>query len=967
MTHRVRFSRLLLLPACALAALLAAAPGFAPRVYADGIKVSAGESIESPVNTTDFIYIRGGDEGKASANLKQTQDITVAKIVEVYGGDGRNGSPGNAGMFWADDITVTVRNADLNILTFTLKSGGTDGSSKGGNALFRGKGLDASSITLEKNSGLLTFSVQTLDVTAGNTTLSLTNTTANTDSNGGAGVYIGTARLGDGTLTVRGGAGGESGGAYIDTLALRGSGLFDDTANPINLGRLSIDGGTLNNANWSGLIDHAYDATPGIAVETGGVTVDLGQGEDKVLNRDLTAGTTPGGGLTKTGIGTLTLSGVNTYGGATTIKAGMLKGNIANDTDLSIAAGAAYDGDGKARSLNALNGEGMLSYTDGLTVQSGDFGGLINATNTGGLTKTGDGTLTLTGANTYSGGTTISAGTLVLSNADGTGTGAVTVGGRMRAASPTPPTLELAFAGTYANIIHGSGDVTANPGDGHILTLSGTTTYTGMTTVRSGTLALGGDLASNRLTLNGGTTFDRGNFHHSLDNGLLNIDGSNGQSATYQGDLSARNATLNFIASTNPGGPLLHVSGDANISGSAYNVGLSGGTSLVTGSTLILLQSDGALAADGLRQGSGILMIGATVAHDLTGSVSAEVDPVAGTVTATVPRGHATAQAQALSEGFLGGLALNLQGADLAAGRGMESALRASSGTDESAGGHGFAGFGALSGGSLRYNTGSHVDMNSLSLLTGLARGVDLPPGRLTLGAFFEYGYGSCDTHNSFAHAASVQGDGDARYVGGGVLGRMDFAPFGSGGGSSRFYAEAGGRLGRAHTTYDSADLRDAMGRKAEYDSASLYYGLHAGLGYVRTIHAAASLDLYGKYFWTRQEGDRTGLSTGEQLRFDDIDSSRLRLGGRLAWAVNERVAPYVGAAWEHEFDGRARATTNGLAIDAPALRGDSGLAELGLALTPSAALPLTVDLGVRGYTGKREGVSGSMQLKWTF
>ena len=594
------------------------------------------------------------------------------------------------------------------------------------------------------------------------------------------------------------------------------------------------------------------------------------------------------GGLTKTGAGTLTLTGNNTYAGGTAINDGTLKGNIASGTDLSIAASAIYDGDNKARSVGGLNGGGNIFNTDGLTVQSGTFGGVIDNSNTS-LTKTGAGTLTL----------------------------------------------------------------------------SGTNTYTGMTTVRSGTLALGSDLTSNQLTLYGGTVFDRGSHNHSLDNGILSVNGANGQSAMYKGDLSARNATLNFISPVHPTQPLLRVTGDADVSGSACNVGLAGGTSLASGSTLTLLEvdPDKTLTANNLQRGNGIVQIGSTVAHDITADVN--LDPTTrrlNAVTAQVSPGRATDQSKALSEGFLGGLALNLQGADLVAGRGMDSAVRASSGTDD-AERHGFAGFGALSGGSLRYNTGSHLDMNSLSLLTGLAWGIDLAPGRLTLGAFFEYGNGSYDTHNSFTNAASVDGDGNAYYLGGGILARMDFVNTGPG----RFYAEASGRAGKTHNEYDSSDLRDAAGRKADYDSSSPYYGLHFGTGYVWNINDAATLDLYGKYFWTRQQGDSVGLSTGEHLSFDDINSSRLRFGGRFAYILNEHVAPYIGAAWEHEFDGKARARTNGVDIAAPNLRGNTGIGELGLSLTPSTDLPLTVDLGVQGYTGKHEGVTGSLMVKWEF
>ena len=132
-------------------------------------------------------------------------------------------------------------------------------------------------------------------------------------------------------------------------------------------------------------------------------------------------------------------------------------------------------------------------------------------------------------------------------------------------------------------------------------------------------------------------------------------------------------------------------------------------------------------------------------------------------------------QTKSLSESRLAGTVLAIQGADLIAGQGMNSALRAV----DDAGLHHIAGFGTLSGASLSYDTGSSIDMDSLSLLTGLAWSTELDPGIFTAGAFFEYGNGSYDTWNSFTGASSVHGDGDAWYAGGGFLARMDFAPTG--------------------------------------------------------------------------------------------------------------------------------------------------------------------------------------------
>ena len=767
------------------------------------------------------------------------------------------------------------------------------------------------------------------------------------------------------------------------SLLKNGAGTLTLTGNNAYTGSTTISDGTLKGNIASGtdlsIADSATYDGDNKARSVGGLN-----GDGKILNTDgLTVQNGTFGGvignsntsLIKTGAGTLTLTGTNAYTGGTTISEGTLKGNIASGTDLSIADSATYDGDNKARSVGGLNGDGKILNTDGLTVQNGTFGGVIGNSNTS-LIKTGAGTLTLTGTNAYTGGTTISEGTLKGNIASGTDLSiadsatydgankARSVGGLNGGGKILNTNGLTVQSGDFAGIIDNSNTSLLKTGAG-TLTLSGTNTYTGMTTVRSGTLALGSDLTSNQLTLYGGTVFDRGSHNHSLDNGILSVNGANGQSSMYKGDLSARNATLNFISPVHPTQPLLRVTGDADVSGSACNVGLAGGTSLASGSTLTLLEvdPDKTLTANNLQRGNGIVQIGSTVAHDITADVN--LDPTTrrlNAVTAQVSPGRATDQSKALSEGFLGGLALNLQGADLVAGRGMDSAVRASSGTDD-AERHGFAGFGALSGGSLRYNTGSHLDMNSLSLLTGLSWGIDLAPGRLTLGAFFEYGNGSYDTHNSFTNAASVDGDGNAYYLGGGILARMDFVNIGPG----RFYAEASGRAGKTHNEYDSSDLRDAAGRKADYDSSSPYYGLHFGTGYVWNINDAATLDLYGKYFWTRQQGDSVGLSTGEHLSFDDINSSRLRFGGRFAYILNEHVAPYIGAAWEHEFDGKARATTNGFDIDAPNLHGNTGIGELGISLTPSADLPLTVDLGVQGYTGKREGVTGSLMVKWEF
>ena len=987
-----------------------------------GGRVEQGTARENAVVMKNGNVALGIFGGIATADGGQAQDNHVTMsggsvgehLIGGYVQNGNGEASGNSVIFNGGSVTENVYGgrsvngpAQNNSVTMT------NGSAKWLLGGYSNSG-DASGNRVEVSGGTLSGGVNGGETTSGNATgnsVDFSNVTA-TYVQGG---YSGSGSATGNSLTIRSGTVQNNAfGGYVD------SGSGEASGNSV-----TFNGGSVTNNIYGGMSAAGLAQSNSVIMTNGSANWLLGgysdSGDVSGNSVNVSGGTLTGvsGGESNSGSATgniVSISGgtvqSNVNGGFVASGSGKATGNIVNisgNADLSgavVVGGSSPDGDAftgntlnknsdaavkVARNFASVNfnysGNANIgglesaptgSTLSGVTVNTNannvSFDGVISGS--GSITKAGAGTLILSGTNTYSGGTTISAGTLSIGSDTNIGSGTNTIGNK--------GTLLLSGNGTYTNdwTLSGAGSAIATDnnntlsgvlsGNGGLtktgagtLTLSGTNTYTGMTTVRSGTLALGSDLTSNQLTLYGGTGFDRGSHNHSLDNGILSVNGANGQSAMYKGDLSARNATLNFISPVHPTQPLLRVTGDADVSGSACNVGLAGGTSLASGSTLTLLEvdPDKTLTANNLQRGNGIVQIGSTVAHDITADVN--LDPTTrrlNAVTAQVSPGRATDQSKALSEGFLGGLALNLQGADLVAGRGMDSAVRASSGTDD-AERHGFAGFGALSGGSLRYNTGSHLDMNSLSLLTGLAWGIDLAPGRLTLGAFFEYGNGSYDTHNSFTNAASVDGDGNAYYLGGGILARMDFVNIGPG----RFYAEASGRAGKTHNEYDSSDLRDAAGRKADYDSSSPYYGLHFGTGYVWNINDAATLDLYGKYFWTRQQGDSVGLSTGEHLSFDDINSSRLRFGGRFAYILNEHVAPYIGAAWEHEVDGKARAKTTGFDIDAPNLRGNTGIGELGLSLTPSADLPLTIDLGVQGYTGKHEGVTGSLMVKWEF
>ncbi|EBY5147007.1 autotransporter outer membrane beta-barrel domain-containing protein [Salmonella enterica subsp. enterica serovar Gloucester] len=250
-----------------------------------------------------------------------------------------------------------------------------------------------------------------------------------------------------------------------------------------------------------------------------------------------------GQSLTKTGAGTLILNAENTYTGGTTISGGTLvatnvealgTGNVTDNATLELNTGGDFDNaiSGSGRVVKSgdetLTLSGANSYTGGTTISGGtlvasnvealgsgdvtdnatlelntggDFDNAIGGT--GSVVKSGDKTLTLSGTNTYRGGTTISGGTLVASNVNALGSGDVT----------DNATLEMNTGGDFANNIGGTGSVVKS-GD-KTLTLSGTNSYTGGTTISGGTLvannveALGtGDVTDNAvLELNTGGDF----------------------------------------------------------------------------------------------------------------------------------------------------------------------------------------------------------------------------------------------------------------------------------------------------------------------------------------------------------------------------------------------------------------------------------------------------------------------------
>lgn len=371
---------------------------------------------------------------------------------------------------WAIDGGVLSVSADNNL-----------GAAAGG-LRFDGGTLQATDTFSMNRATTLNAGGGTIDVAA---TKTLTQ-------NGGIGGSGGLNKTGAGRL-VLGGANGYAGATHINAgivNANSASALGNNSAVTVAAGAgldlgsgLSV--GSLAGAGAVGL--HAHTLT------TGG-------DHASTLYSGVMSGT---GGLVKTGTGTFSLTGANSYSGGTTVSGGVLSGNS-----------------------TSLQGDIVNNATVVFNqATAGTYAG--NMSGTGGVNKTGSGVLHFTGNHVYSGATNINAGTLQVNGSIANSATTVNNGGT------------IGGSGTVGNLIVNSGG-TAAPGDAAI----GTLTVRNNVTLNNATYRVRVDAAGNSdnmvangtAAINGGTVDVRvgsGNYNAATRYTILTANGVGGVSGTF--------------------------------------------------------------------------------------------------------------------------------------------------------------------------------------------------------------------------------------------------------------------------------------------------------------------------------------------------------------------------------------------------------------------------------------------------
>jgi autotransporter-associated beta strand protein len=441
--------------------------------------------------------------------------------------------------------------------------------------------------------------------------------------------FTGPARVENGTLIVAtNGALGATGGSAYTVVSNGASLAFASNVNyTLNEGVHLAGGGESGRQGALDLLDGtsvtfagpiALDASATIASGNAGGTLALQGIIDTTTNGNtltlrgsgvtvLNGPITGDGNVTKSGTGTVVFNAANTYSGNTTVSQGTLVGDAAMfPGDISNSGILVFDQPADGTSTNVISGGGAI-------------------------VKRGAGKLTLASSNTYGGATTVSNGTLGIAASERiSGSSDLIINGG---------TFDLnGFTETVGDVILWNGTITNTGGSsaqyfagasytmqsGHVsarlggfgalvktgagtVTLSGSNTFLGGSTVSNGTLTLAGSLNS-FVAVAGGTFTGTGtvNSDVTVNSGVLAPGLSPGMLTVKSNFTLNAGGTLQIeINGTAPGSghdqvKLTSASSVITLAGDLAIIATNG---LATNTTFVILTNSGSAAVSGMFTG----------------------------------------------------------------------------------------------------------------------------------------------------------------------------------------------------------------------------------------------------------------------------------------------------------------------------------------------------------------------------
>ena len=593
--------------------------------------------------------------------------------------------PGGVINFGGSSVSVTLSNVSLGVVTGAVgvasnaHLNNTAVSLIAGTLAFSGTG-DGGSAAISSTGGHIFLTGLT---TAGTSLGSLSDTSGGSESvtlaaknltlNGSTTATYDGAISGTGgslTIALTGGASQTLSGAntYTGGTTVTSGTLIAGSPSAFGTGTVTIaSAGTLSTGGINLSLGGLADGSGGGGSLTMPANAPLTIGSDNA-NTSFSGSISGSGSLIKTGGGTLTLLGSNTYTQGTSITGGILAINstaainAASPSPLTFSGGTLQSGASfTLPSIIVLGANGGTIDTNGYTLTLPVSG---QVTGSGAFTKIGAGTLVLPANSSATGALSIQGGTVSIATNTALGNpSSVTIqnGAALRTTTALSISQDLTLAGqggaieTVANASSLTGQIAGTGalikmGSGSLTITGVDNTYSGGTQLVRGQLIAGSTnaLGTGALTTSAGATASFGNFDQSISalNGTGGTVSSAGgtltvQSGTYGGQITSGgilsktgDGTLvltgagNSAASTSVSGGVLEV-GDADSSSASLSSPVTvtaGGTLMGHGSILGAVQNSTGTVRPG---GSiGTLTVNGDYNQASSGILAIELNPV---------------------------------------------------------------------------------------------------------------------------------------------------------------------------------------------------------------------------------------------------------------------------------------------------------------------------------------------------
>ena len=264
--------------------------------------------------------------------------------------------------------------------------------------------------------------------------------------------------------------------------------------------------------------------------------------------------------------------------------------------------------------------------------------------------------------------------------------------------------------------------------------------------------------------------------------------------------------------------------------------------------------------------------------------------------------------------------------------------------------------FAAARAGMYSYDTNTRLETNIVSGLVGFSASV----GESNVGAFLEMGHASYDSRLN-SSLGQVRGQGSHNYAGVGIF--ADYALPVEGWRLTGYVK--GGSLNNDFSAM-------IAGVDAGYDKSSAYWGAHLGTHYDIDMPSMRTR-VFASYFYDGRESESYDIAGtadvgGAHIKYDSLNAHRVQFGSMFEFKMSDTWRPYLGLTFEQivaaEAKGTATDAQGTMDLNSSDLEGSTGILSAGWTYQDGN---FSTELGLNGYAGTRNGVSGQIQANWKF